>query len=494
MTMEKLKKYTTNTYLWIPFTFLLFTVLLYLTSINVMDNDGFFILTNGRYILKNGVPKTNPFICIDGLKIVIQQWSWSVICYKLYEIFGLNAIYILCSVILFLTFFVYLKIASVNNVLTGKFLPIAAAAFLPFFLYSSIRPTMITVCLLMLQCLVMEKYREDNNWAYLLWLIIISFLEINLHSAVWFLHFVFLLPYLVPPIRNPFLTFRKESINRKPFFLIVPIMAAVGFLNPYGLEGILYIVQSYGKELKDANINELNAPSFSNIGIVFMIVMLILFLWIAVHRKDEFDSSKFYLLCGTSIMGIMHVRNLVYFLFGALIFLIEIVRIQPVKTEINIKLNKHSMKLLSLCSVLLLCSCISGIGSNLKSSCINKPVNNDMTPVKAIEYLDKYASKDVKIYTGFNNGGYFEWNGYKCFVDARPELYFKSINKKADIFKDYTYLHSGTDASKLKKLLDKYDFDYLCVTNDTVNTYLATSTDYNMVLMEDDYTLYEKNR
>ena len=73
MTMEKLKKYTTNTYLWIPFTFLLFTVLLYLTSINVMDNDGFFILTNGRYILKNGVPKTNPFICIDGLKIVIQQ-------------------------------------------------------------------------------------------------------------------------------------------------------------------------------------------------------------------------------------------------------------------------------------------------------------------------------------------------------------------------------------------------------------------------------------
>ena len=65
---------------------------------------------------------------------------------------------------------------------------------------------------------------------------------------------------------------------------------------------------------------------------------------------------------------------------------------------------------------------------------------------------------------------------------------------KADIFKDYTYLHSGTGTSKLKKLLDKYDFDYLCVTNDTVNTYLATSTDYNMVLMEDDYTLYEKNR
>ena len=65
---------------------------------------------------------------------------------------------------------------------------------------------------------------------------------------------------------------------------------------------------------------------------------------------------------------------------------------------------------------------------------------------------------------------------------------------KADIFKDYTCLHSGTDASKLKKLLDKYDFDYLCVTNDTVNMYLATSTDYNMVLMEDDYTLYEKNR
>lgn len=117
-----------------------------------------------------------------------------------------------------------------------------------------------------------------------------------------------------------------------------------------------------------------------------------------------------------------------------------------------------------------------------------------MTPVKAVEYLDKYAPKDAKIYTGFNNGGYFEWNGYKCFVDARPELYFKSINKKADIFKDYTCLHSGTDASKLKKLLDKYDFDYLCVTNDTVNTYLATSTDYNMVLMEDDYTLYEKNR
>src|SRR5699024_2244011 len=49
------------------------------------------------------------------------------------------------------------------------------------------------------------------------------------------------------------------------------------------------------------------------------------------------------------------------------------------------------------------------------------------TPVKAADYLEGKGAEGARIFTTFNAGGYFEYRGFRCFIDARPELYFASV-------------------------------------------------------------------
>ena len=37
------------------------------------DADAYFLIENGRYIIENGIPKTNPWNITEGLYIIIQQ-------------------------------------------------------------------------------------------------------------------------------------------------------------------------------------------------------------------------------------------------------------------------------------------------------------------------------------------------------------------------------------------------------------------------------------
>ena len=125
------------------------------------------------------------------------------------------------------------------------------------------------------------------------------------------------------------------------------------------------------------------------------------------------------------------------------------------------------------------------------------PEEMNVHPVKCVQYLDnKNVDKQTtKIYTEFNSGGYFEFKDYHCFIDARPELYFKKLNKKQEVFKDYDTLQITSNISKLEKILQKYQFDYLCVSvNTNLDTYLKLKNNYKIVQKDKKtgFNLYQK--
>lgn len=82
--------------LWIPFVCCALALLWYLVSAGGMDNDGYWILATGRE-LAEGIPKENPFTFVEGLDIVIQQWAWCLLCYRIYEVFGSAGILVMCA-------------------------------------------------------------------------------------------------------------------------------------------------------------------------------------------------------------------------------------------------------------------------------------------------------------------------------------------------------------------------------------------------------------
>ena len=131
-------------------------------------------------------------------------------------------------------------------------------------------------------------------------------------------------------------------------------------------------------------------------------------------------------------------------------------------------------------------------GSNIVKNVNMKVENTSLTPTNAITYLEaNHVPKDTNIYTAFNNGGFFEFNGYKCFIDARPELYFKKLNKQKDVFQDYMKLELNTDISYYEDFLDEYDFEYLCVQKCTMfDTYMQTNDNYEIVVNSKEYNFY----
>lgn len=470
--------------LWIPFVCCALALLWYLVSAGGMDNDGYWILATGRE-LAEGIPKENPFTFVEGLDIVIQQWAWCLLCYRIYEVFGSAGILVMCAGLSLAVLAVFQAIGKMRgfgrrgSLLRGVLLLLCMQPFL------SIRPTFVTVLLLLLQVYVTERYVRDQKQGILLALVPLALLETNLHGAVWILHFLFLLPYLVPEIQNPVCTFRKRQFSRKPFLWAVPAMAATGFFNPYGMDGLAYLWRSYGTELKEIGIQELKAPAFDNLGLLFVVLLVVLAMGIqkAKGQGRGFYSSDCYLLCGTAILGSMHIRNLVYFLAAVLLFSLEVTQAKKWVFQ-----PKHGAGQLTFLAGLLLSGLLlSWTGENLPW----EAEDSANTPVKAADYLEQEGEQASRIFTTFNAGGYFEFRGFSCFIDARPELYFKSVNGKADVFQDYTDLIQSADSRKLDAVLETYQFEYFCIDDESSLRLYLDLKGYPVAETGNGYRLYK---
>lgn len=471
-------------HLWLWITLFSLMITYFVLSIQCMDNDGWFILANGRYILEHGIPYKNPFTWMEGLDVVLQQWAYSVVVYSIYQWFEVPGIFLFCCLLHVACMILFCKIAKLKQVDIKTALVLSSVMFLIGSGFLSIRPTFITVLLLLWQVYVLEQYRQDKK-AWKLWqLILISLLEINFHAAIWPFHFVMLLPYLVPPIENIFVQFKPKDYSIKPFLIVIPMMAAAGFLNPYGIDGIKYVFLSYGKELKDAGIVELAAPSFQDSGLAFLLLLAVILCWVVLHREEKINAPFFYVLCGTAIMGTMHLRNLIYAYFGILLFLCEVVR----KNKQTIKNMIYGNLVFA---IFLGSIAFSWVG--ISGKVLDYKQNDDVySPVKAIAYLDEHEKKAVKVFTEFNNGAYFEWSGYRCFVDPRPELYFKKLNHKADVFQEYQTLMKTSNPEKIDAFFDKYQCDYACITKGTsLHLYLSIQKNWEKVVNSKEYILFK---
>ncbi len=83
-----------------------------------------------------------------------------------------------------------------------------------------------------------------------------------------------------------------------------------------------------------------------------------------------------------------------------------------------------------------------------------------------------------------------EFRGFKVYIDGRAEVFLKSNNKKDDIFKEYYKLEHGK--INYREVLDKYDFDYLLVSDDENIYYqMDYDADYKLIHSSSHYKTYE---
>lgn len=459
-------------------------------ALGYMDTDNYFILAEGRDILENGIKYTNSFTVVDGLDIVVQQWSWCVLIYWIYSILGNLGLILVCiaeTVIIGVLLFLLGRIKKVDS----STLLILVSVFLYLFSeFISTRPNAITIILLLLQLLILEKCKCSNNkYAGILIplsMMVIMLLEINIHASMWIFHFLFLLPYVFPPIKNFATNFKKRRYNNVPFLVSFLPMIGVLFVNPYGVDGILYLFRAYGNELNSIGIAELQRVEITSLTGAMLVISLLFYIGAYMVKKKPISAETFYLFIGTFILGCMCYRNYYYACIGFFMLLCDFLKGKDHGT-IHDFINKQTkpVMLIAACGLTFCVWYAVDTGAH-------QEIDWEGEPIKAAEYLDNNATSDATVYTEFNNGAYMEWKGYKVYIDARPELFMKEINGKEDILSEFLGVYYDLDLKMYQDFVSKYGFDYYLVEEASLmDAYLQCDKNCNLVVEGEGYRMYE---
>ena len=465
------------------FIFLLIPFLSFCVANKTPDNDIWFILNNGRYVLSHGIPHIDPFTIHEGLHYVMQQWLSSIIFYGVYKIFGKYGLLLLMFLLFWLLTFILYKLCyliSDNKKISVAITSIVIFAVSYDFLIT--RPQIFTYIILLLETYLLELYIKNNNKKLLIPLPLLSLLLMNMHCSMWFFQFIFLLPFIVNGLNIKGLTIKK--INIKPILVVMIIMFLVGFINPYGLEAITFIFKTYGIKGFNALIGEMQ-PTDSNyypwkyclLGVLFLIFCL------NYNKKTKLDIRFLLFIFGTFILAAMHKKCVVYFLIWSGYGM------SSLKLNISIK-NKIIKRFIDTSLITIAISLLIITIPTIVLLIENYDLRNPRMET-IVKYIQKnYNKEDVKLYINYNEGGYTEFMGYKSYIDSRAEVFIYQFNKKEDIFAEGTNITKNPSDASIKKFLKKYNFTHIIVPyNNSFEKYLNEKTDY-----VNEYTKYFDER
>lgn len=161
-----------------------------------LQNDTFYTIKIGEYILENGITMEDPFSWHDGLKYTYPHWLYDVIIYLFYNVGGQLGVYI--STMIFtaiMGLIIYLTNCKLTkNRLTSFIITVGVIVLMQK--YIAARAQLVTFSLFALTVYFIEMFLETKKKRYAIGLIIIPILLANLHVAVFWFYFILYMPYI----------------------------------------------------------------------------------------------------------------------------------------------------------------------------------------------------------------------------------------------------------------------------------------------------------
>ena len=160
------------------------------------QNDTYYTIKVGEYILENGITMQEPFAWHENLTYTFPHWAYDVFIYLIYSIGGMTGIYIstiiLASILGITMYAVNVKLAK--NKIISFVLTILTMYLLKSYICA--RAQLVTFILFILTIYFIERFLETKKKRYAIGLIIIPILIANLHAATFYFYFILYLPYI----------------------------------------------------------------------------------------------------------------------------------------------------------------------------------------------------------------------------------------------------------------------------------------------------------
>ena len=175
--------------------FLLFIPCLFIST--SLNNDIWFLLNSGRYVLNTGIPHIEPFTMHANLSFVMQQWLTATIFWFAYSNFGPAGLFFVVAVVYACIIFTLFKLCMriSENFFISFAVTMMTSVLISLFMIT--RPYIFSSLILALELYLLESFIQKRNPVYLAFLPILSILMINLHASMWPMLFVILIPYII---------------------------------------------------------------------------------------------------------------------------------------------------------------------------------------------------------------------------------------------------------------------------------------------------------
>lgn len=526
--MESVNKTESGRKIKITFYFLITLAVLFMVTTlqEYMDNDFYHIVVAGRWIAQNKqIMYENPYFILDGYKTIVQQYPYAVALWLIYDNLGyLGAYFFVCIQALFYGFIIY-KYLTYNKV-QKEIAQLLTLLFITFMPYKNVRPELITMAILLLEMLLLEKFIESKgkNWIHCIVMFpLLMLIETNIHCSYDVFHFIVTLPYLaeltLPSIKRKMEEKKKkkeqlkEAINqakqknntKKPKKVANPakmreamqnelqdeiskirmklgmlvscvLMFVASGISPYGFKSLTMLFDSANISIVD--VAEHQPMSLGSGTSIYFVVGIILFERAFVKKKIRVSSAFFTL--GFGLLSLIAIKNIILFMLAIITLTADLFRSE----EIALLKKEVVFRVKNFASVGFILALV--ISSALFSEHNEKRQDTEMMPIGAIAYMkendDRYG--DLKIMTSYNNGSLFVFNDAgKVYIDPNTTPYVKKFNGQYDVITEYAYLLNYADTEFIENFLNKYQFDYLCLQPkmSLLHNYLEDSDDYECV-------------
>ena len=445
-----------------------------------LDNDSWFILAEGRYLVTNGIHYTDVLTMHDNLSIVVQNYGFAAIFYLIYSALGPAGLYIsmlaLNGLICYLLYKICMLLSN-KNVNLSLLIMMMTDLLLAEFNFVTTRPQMVSYVIFLSLICLLELYIKTEKTKYLWFIPLLSVLQINFHASLWWMLILVLIVYIIDSIKKP--KWHLQGYKTKPLVIVSLVTILAGFLNPYGLKMITYIFTSYGAPEITQMVNEMKPFNLRTTENVLVYGALVLVLVLEMFGKKKGLRIRHLLMFfGFLALGLNTVKGMSQFIM--VMFFPLALQYKNVRIERVIEAREGREALMFWTGVVSVCLFV-GLCAALVPNIKDGPDDGVIGALDAIEEANKEKSKvdkeesgankeksetneesnEVKVYVGYNNGGYVEFRGFKAYLDPRAEVFLKKNNQKGDILKEWEEMLSGD--IKLDEFLEKYDFDYLIV-------------------------------
>lgn len=486
------------------------------------QNDTFYIIKVGESILKNGVDMLDHF-SIHNIMYPYEHWLYNVIIYLIYSLGGLKAIYIsticLCFTLGIALYFTNYKISE-NQIVSFIVTILVLVCLKPFI---TARAQLVSYILFALEIYFIESLLKTNKKRYIAYLLIISWLIANMHSAVWPMVLVLFMPYFFSNLlcwyRNKEINIKKKKIriykskekfllgkdhadsindnikftkysNVKSLIICFVLCILVALLTPNEFQSFTH----YFKLAIGGTVDWIgeHQPTiiFNNTGYLTVLIILIVYL---VFIKVKIHIKDLLMLSGLALLSICSYRHIALFLvvgsFSISSLFSDYFKIYAPNTY-TLLLKVITKKSIYI-TIIVFAIFISGLAYVLNIKDQNY-IDEEVYPVKAAKYINENLDKEtMRLYNDYNYGSYLIYEDIKVFIDSRASLYTKVFNGlDSDIAEEY---HNINEENNYKKVFKKYKITHALVNkNSLLDKTLRLDSNYKIIYKDKNFILFEK--